>query len=86
MKSCVGIVLSVLSQLRTVTVCSAISTTSPSTLCEGISTQSPIRTTSLTEIWMLASTDSRVSRNTSSNTAVSAPRLLSRSQTDTSAA
>jgi len=70
----VGTVVTVLSQFCTLTVCSAMSLTKPSALACGISIQSPMRSMSLDVSWVLATSDSSVSLNTSSSTADSAPR------------
>ena len=56
-----GMVVMVLSQLRTLTVCSATSITSPSAFWLGISIQSPIRTMSLVPSCTPATTDRMVS-------------------------
>ena len=74
----VGMVVMVLSQFCTFTVCSAMSITSPSAFCCGISIQSPTRTMSFELICILATSDSSVSWNTSSSTAIIAPRPDSR--------
>ncbi len=74
--------VAVLSQLTTVTVFSAISTTSPSAPNCGISIQSPTRIRSLFVSWMLATSESSVSRKTSRMTAVIAPRPLTKNQGD----
>ena len=69
----VGIVEIVLSQFCTLTVCSAMSMTSPSEPACGTLTQSPIRIMSFDAICMLATSDRIVSRKTSMSTAASAP-------------
>src|SRR3546814_7330587 len=67
-------VVTVLSQFCTLTVCNAISMTKPSAPAWGISIQSPMRSISLEVICALATSESKVSLNTSSNTADKAPR------------
>ncbi|MND73553.1 hypothetical protein D3C80_651320 [compost metagenome] len=74
MKRLVGMVVMVLSQFCTFTVCRAMSITSPSALSCGISTQSPTRMMSLEVICTLATSDSRVSWKISISTAAMAPR------------
>ncbi|MNE14128.1 hypothetical protein D3C80_1069890 [compost metagenome] len=78
MKRLVGMVVMVLSQFCTLTVCRAMSITSPSAFSSGISTQSPTRRMSLEEICTLATTESRVCWKISSSTAAMAPRPESR--------
>ena len=73
MNLCVGIVEMVLSQFWTLTVCRAMSITSPSALAWGIDTQSPIRIMSLDMICTLATNDRIVSLKTSISTAAKAP-------------
>ena len=67
----------VLSQLRTFTVVSAMSITLPSAPNFFISIQSSGRSMSLAESWMPATKPRMLSLNTSSSTAVMAPRPLS---------
>ena len=55
----VGMVVMVLSQFCTFTVCRAMSITSPSALSCGISIQSPTRSMSLPDSCMLATSDRR---------------------------
>lgn len=74
----VGMVVMVLSQFCTFTVCRAISITSPSALSWGISIQSPTRTMSLELSCTLATRESRVSWKISMSTAAMAPRPDSR--------
>ena len=74
MNLCVGIVEIVLSQFWTLTVCSAMSMTSPSQFACGTLTQSPMRIMSFDAIWTLATSDRIVSRKISMRTAASAPR------------
>ncbi len=74
----VGIMVMVLSQFCTFTVCRAMSMTSPSALSSGTSIQSPTRTRSLEEICTLATRDSRVSWKINISTAAMAPRPDSR--------
>ena len=74
----VGMVVMVLSKFCTLTVCRAMSMTSPSALSWGISIQSPTRMMSLLEICTLATRESRVSWKISSSTAAMAPRPESR--------
>ncbi len=74
----VGMVVMVLSQFCTFTVCSAMSMTSPSAFWLGISIQSPTRTMSLELSVTLATSDSSVSWNTRISTAIIAPRPDSR--------
>src|SRR5690606_11944339 len=69
----VGTVVTVLSQFCTLTVCNAISRTKPSALDCGISIQSPMRSMSLDVSWVLATSDSSMSLNTSNSTADRAP-------------
>lgn len=74
----VGMVVMVMSQFCTLTVCSAISTTLPSAPTCGISIQSPTLSMSLVLNCTLATSDRMVSLNTSSSTADIAPRPDSR--------
>ena len=67
----------VLSQFCTVTVCRAMSITSPSAFWLGISIQSPIRTRPSPLICRLAANERIVSWNTSISTALAAPRPVS---------
>ncbi|MNZ87642.1 hypothetical protein D3C78_1065060 [compost metagenome] len=78
MKRLVGMLVMVLSQFCTLTVCRAMSITSPSAFSAGISTQSPTRTMSLEVICTLATRESRVSWKISISTAAMAPRPESR--------
>jgi len=75
-------VLIVLSQFCTFTVCRLMSITSPSAFWLGISIQSPTRSMSLLDSCMLATSDSRVSLKTSISTAVIAPRPVSSTSGD----
>ncbi|MNY33954.1 hypothetical protein D3C86_1682570 [compost metagenome] len=77
-KRLVGMLVMVLSQFCTLTVCRAMSITSPSAFSCGISTQSPTRMMSLEVICTLATSDSRVSWKISISTAAMAPRPESR--------
>ena len=81
----VGIVVIVLSQFCTFTVCSATSMTSPSALNWGISIQSPTRTMSFEASCSDATKDRIVSRKMSRITAISAPILLRKKKGDWSA-
>ena len=74
----VGMLVMVLSQFCTFTVCRAMSITSPSALSWGISIQSPTRTMSLELICRLATSDRMVSWNTRISTAIIAPSPDSR--------
>ena len=74
----VGMVVTVLSQFCTVTVCRAMSTTSPSAFWLGISIQSPTRMRPSLLICTLATNDRIVSWNTSITMAVAAPRPVIR--------
>ena len=78
----VGMVLMVLSQFCTLIVCRLMSMTSPSAFWLGISIQSPTRNMSLLDSCRLATSDSRVSLNTSISTAVIAPKPVSRTSGD----
>ena len=74
----VGMVVMVLSQFCTFTVCSAMSTTSPSAPTWGISIQSPTRSMSFDASCTPAVKERMVSLNTSISTADMAPRPDSR--------
>src|SRR5690554_387855 len=67
-------VVTVLSQFSTFTVCKAISMTKPSELACGISIQSPILSMSLEVSCTLATNDNNVSLNINNTTADMAPR------------
>ena len=74
----VGMVVMVLSQLRTLTVVRPISITAPSAPYFGISSQSPSLSISLAESWIPATRPRIGSLNTSISTAAMAPSPLIR--------